>query len=116
MNFTHCWRLLIFDHTRGHAKIIFTFLVSKPMAKQGSLDHKIRGVYAMSHKIEIYSHSPQGPSKGGMEIALHGLKPGKQLAGGHRQEEGRVGCLSGHASPAECGCGRRPEEVYEWVQ
>jgi hypothetical protein len=116
MNFAHLLRFMTFDHTRGHAKIIFTFLAPKPMAKRGPLDHKILGVYAMSHKIAIYSHSPQGHSKGGMEVALHGLKPGKQLAGGHRQEEGRVRCPPGHASPAGCGCGRRPEEVYEWVQ
>src|SRR5688572_9343634 len=97
MNSAHRLRFMIADHTRGYAKIIFTFLVSKPMAKRGPLDHKIRGVYAMSHKIAIYSHSPQGHSpqghsKGGMEVALHGPKSGKQLAGGHRQEEGRVGC------------------------
>ena len=92
MNFARDWRLLIFDHTRGHAKIIFTFLASGPMAKRGPLDHKIRGVYAMSHKIAIYSHSPQGHSKGGMEVALHGLKPGKQLAGGSpsRRRPGRM--------------------------
>jgi hypothetical protein len=31
-------------------------------------------------------------------------------------DKGRVKCLPGHACPAGCGCGTRPEDVYEWVQ